>query len=132
MNEPTYYYRYEIDIWKELSGTKRELTLRTFRMDKKTPCGAWVRELAQWGTSKKRWIADNSRKKYCYPTKEQAMHSLAVRKLRAFEYAEEALLRAKIALTFIKEKDQKEGHGWINWTECEFPPTEFNMGARGQ
>ena len=78
-------YRYD-DVSYE-SGPK--IILSTFKVIKETPCGWWI--IQQWGDwctpdEDKRWVSKIARKRYAYPTKEEAMISFTARKTRQLSF----------------------------------------------
>lgn len=52
--------------------------LRVFTVKKETPCGVWLAN--ECGVSLNRWVSKTSRKKYAFPTKEEAWASFIARK----------------------------------------------------
>jgi hypothetical protein len=79
----TTLYRYD-------SGcTADEVVLRRYVVEKETPAGRWVVEDWAAGVSgpgsaiydnSRRWVSKTARKRYCYPTKEEAWESYRIRK----------------------------------------------------
>jgi hypothetical protein len=51
-------------------------------IDKKTPRGVWIKHdgCNDYPGAFRKWVGDNHVKKYAHPTKEEALHSLKVRK----------------------------------------------------
>ena len=81
------FYRYEsqeyasmgIDGEYESSSVPHpRLELRTFEMVKETPKGYWI-SLYGLSYSKKRWISKTSRKRFAYPTEEEALRNFIYR-----------------------------------------------------
>lgn len=54
--------------------------LRVFAVKKETPCGVWLAN--EYGVSLNRWVSKTSRKKYAFPTKEEAWTSFIARKTK--------------------------------------------------
>jgi hypothetical protein len=54
--------------------------LRVFIVEKETPCGVWL--AYESGLSLNRWVSKTSRKKYAFPTKEEAWDSFIARKTK--------------------------------------------------
>ena len=61
-------YEYAVNI---LRAETQYIELHTRR---ETPCGYWV-----WFKGKEKWISKTGTKRFAYPTKEQALHSLMCR-----------------------------------------------------
>lgn len=95
------FYRYE-DI-REYYNTVR-IRERIFYPIKETPKGYWISSDPRYAertcpyyANRKRWVSKTSRKRYAYPTKEQAMESFVARKRRQVAILEGQLERAKVA-----------------------------------
>lgn len=54
--------------------------LRVFIVEKETPCRVWL--ACESGLSLNRWVSKTSRKKYAFPTKEEAWDSFIARKTK--------------------------------------------------
>lgn len=54
--------------------------LRVFTVKRETPCGVWLAD--ECGVSLNRWVSKTSRKKYAFPTKEEAWESFIARKTK--------------------------------------------------
>jgi hypothetical protein len=86
--------------------------LERFTAIKETPCGCWVLpaqgaafvlasgSLPDWAKRSRRFVLKTSRKKYCYPTKEEAWEAYRIRKARALGYAKARLEAAQGAYDF--------------------------------
>lgn len=79
MTQSTVLYRYHnhADV----------LFMETYPVTKHTPCGCWI----DLGYREKRFILNDSRKRFAYPTKEEAKASFLARKKRQL-----GILRAQI------------------------------------
>ena len=83
------------------------VNLRSFRVIKETPCGAWVREywgdwvreyLGDWidtASDKKWFIPEGPGRRFCYPDLSQARQSYLLRKYRHLEHLKRSMARAK-------------------------------------
>jgi hypothetical protein len=83
-------YRY-YDHW---TGTDRvDVYLHSFYVYKETPNGWWINDYG-----KKRWVSKTSRKKFAYPTIEQAKESFKYRKERQMKILDSQIKKARLAL----------------------------------
>jgi len=73
-----------------------------FYLEKETPCGYWI--VDGFSTFRK-WVSKTTRKRYAYPTREEALNSLYYRKKRQVIILEAQL---KLAKSTIKQIDAKE------------------------
>jgi hypothetical protein len=93
------FYRYEDIVYADIGVRINE---RKFKLLKETPCGYWI--LPDWGYNYpeseefKRWVSKVSKKRFAYPTKEEALVSYMARKKRQIEILKSQLKRAEIAL----------------------------------
>ena len=103
------FYRFEtgkqvIDEAFFITHPKAKLITRTFTLLRETPCGYWVIEdckgkLSNYFIEKyKRWVSKSSRKRYCYPTIEEAWESYEIRRSKRVWYLERDLGIAKSAM----------------------------------
>ena len=76
-----------------------EVQLRTFIVKKETPKGYW---LYPDNCGRERWVSKTSKKRYAYPTKEEAFESLGIRKQRQLEHCEQNLEKAKAELLAVQ------------------------------
>lgn len=76
--------------------------LREFEVVKETTCGYWIEVLYR---EKDRWISKITRKKYAYPTKEEALIGYIKRKEKYIWHLERKLKDAKEALANTKGID---------------------------
>lgn len=84
------FYRYED---REIYDRGIKIQKLTFQLEKETPCGYWITD-----GYNQRWISKTSRKRYAYPTKEEAYANFIARKKRQIEHLERQLDRATKAL----------------------------------
>ncbi len=85
-------YRY--DDYREYEDGCR-IECNTYYVIRLTLKGAWIK-YGKWG--KEHFVLYNSRKKYAYPTKEQAWRSFCIRKRRRVDHLEHQLKYAEKAL----------------------------------
>lgn len=89
---PKYLYRFENHLTMEYP----KLSKRTFEVLGETPCGYWIK-LFYWGDDKK-WVSKVARKRFAYPSEQEAMRSFKARKRRQIEILEGQLNHARQAL----------------------------------
>lgn len=91
--------RYDSTAYREASWKPLEIILRLthYKITRKTPKGCWVEEY----TGRERFVLDNARKRWAYPTEALARESFIARKefqirhlTRQLEHAESALKHA--------------------------------------
>lgn len=88
------FYRYE--NYQTYDGTR--IMERTFNLIRETPCGYWISE-GGWNISgKHKWVSKTSRKRFAYPSKEEALTSFKARKHRQTEILRAQLSNAEYAL----------------------------------
>jgi len=73
---------------------------------KETPKGHWIVKRSYYGSSK-RWISNTSKKRYAYPTKEEALYGLIKRTERRLDILNYQVKRSKAALSSAMELKQK-------------------------
>ena len=92
-------YRLEDGQSPEDNPYGNPVNLRSFRVIKETPCGAWVSEFwADWidaESDKKRFILEGPGRRFCYPDLSQARQSYLLRKYRHLEHLKRSMARAK-------------------------------------
>lgn len=80
-----------------------------FRTVSETPCGYWITDLNNgYGRFSKRWVSKTTRKRFAYPTIEEAKNSYIIRKRRQQEYLESLLEKTKAMLTYMDEDPEEE------------------------
>lgn len=88
------HYRY--------SDTYHAISLEIFNVIRETPCGYWI--APDWANDDdlknefKKWVSKTSRKRYAYPTMEEAWKSYKLRKRRHTEVLEDQLEAARVRL----------------------------------
>jgi len=97
------FYRYEYCpiIGNEFPGS----WLYVFRLIKETPKGYWIS--GSFG-SNKHWVSKTAKKRYAYPTKEEAAISFKRRSEAWVRLSEENLNRAKRALASANRINMEE------------------------
>jgi hypothetical protein len=110
------FYRYETIQY--IGGPK--IYLQEFAGVKETPCGWWIRLVGvgghtfgvgvgghTFGWDKddiKKWVSKTAKKRYAYPTKDEAMFNFRMRKLRHISILKSRLVIAEWELNLIEEK----------------------------
>jgi hypothetical protein len=92
--------RYDSTMYREEYGTRDNVRigLTWYRIVRKTPKGAWI---DVWGQQK--FVLDNARKRYAYPTEELARDSFIERKEWQIIHATRQRKHAELALAAMKE-----------------------------
>lgn len=86
------FYRYNDTLCANV-GVR--IYLYEFNMIQETPKGYWI----GYYNKKEKWVSKTAKKRYAYPTKEEALASFKARKERQIEILEHQLNRAKTALS---------------------------------
>jgi len=100
------FYRYDDSPDVDFSEitTVAKVHLIEFEMLWATPCGWWIREKQQCFDGgfvpayKKRWVSNYAKKRYAYPTKDEALESFVARKRRQVKILRFQLAVAESAL----------------------------------
>jgi len=90
-----------------------KLELREYELHKETPKGYWIGYGYPWDGLLKghsRWVSKTARKRFAYPTKEEALTNYIKRTERRVKILKAQLLRSEIGLRNAKnlEKTEKE------------------------
>lgn len=95
------FYRYDIDYGE------REIYVvcRRFKLLRETPKGYWITIDSTYFYSWKKWISKDSRKRYAYPTKEEALNSFIIRKKKQIKHCERDMRNAKTALSIAEQME---------------------------
>lgn len=97
------FYRY-MDRPTYLGG--RTLDLMKFYAVRETPCGYWIVDEYEYDFelefAKKRWVSKTGRKRFAYPTPEEALTSFIARKEKQVKILSAQLIGAKDALRLGK------------------------------
>ena len=75
-----------------------------FDVVKETPKGYWI---AQHRHAKPRWVSKNTRKRYAYPTKEEALVNYQRRTKRHIMYSKNAVRRSEQGLLIAEAQKTK-------------------------
>jgi hypothetical protein len=103
------FFRYT-DSQDAYGYTHIELSL--YVLFRETPCGYWI--IPKWANSDhtkekyKRWISKDSKKRFAYPTKEEALQSFKFRKQRQIWWADFNRARAESALSKLESMERNE------------------------
>jgi len=81
-----------------------KLVLRRYELIKETEKGYWI---GYKSINYKKWIPKESRKRYAYPTKEEAIENFKARTKRRIEILERTVSCCKIALNLANSKTDK-------------------------
>jgi hypothetical protein len=96
------FYRYDSINYHEIGVRVHEYK---FDLLNETPCGYWI---YQNYTDDKRWVSKTARKRFAYPSREEAMTSFIARKKCQIRILETQLENAKSALHQGKVMQEKE------------------------
>lgn len=105
------WYRYENHWYSEDRGT--EIYLHEWTVDKHTPKGVWISRYGQ-----KKFVLNDARKRYAYPTIELAKKSFIARKQHQIGHLRTQLDHAERALKLMQEgKLREDSHPtlWSTW-----------------
>lgn len=97
------FYRYDASSTGILGCVS--LDLKVFDLEKETPEGYWISlstngsSLSKYFNTKPRWISKRSRKRYAYPTREEALRSFILRKKAQVRIVSNQLHNAEQALS---------------------------------
>lgn len=111
MRKPEFYYRMEEDILWE--GSELRVALYQYRVTRRTPKGCFIEPNGYCTLgfkqhdrrSKDRFILDGARKRYAYPTIEEAKASFIARKESRLAYLKRDRDFAQAALDTAKRED---------------------------
>lgn len=98
----SYLYRFE-DCYYSVAGedgdhTNIQVHLRRYKVIKHTPKGYWI----EIPFCEKKWVSDSTRKRFAYPTKEQASNNFIKRKECQIRLLQNRIDRANRALYLHK------------------------------
>ena len=96
------------------------IDLTVFRMLRETECGYWIISdhfkryekpwpdgIVRMAERSKRWISKTSRKRFAYPTKEEALNNFKKRKERQIYWADANIARATAALSELEFRESR-------------------------
>lgn len=112
-----YKSRWNIGIFSSLETV--DVWCETYEVIKETPCGYWISDYKHHDPDKAirnkytwtKWVSKDGKKRYAYPTREEALHSFIIRKHRQIGHAERHLDFAKQSLKqaeHLKKEMQSE------------------------
>lgn len=77
-------------------------------LDKETKCGWWIVQNNWKGEIiARKWVSSSARKRFAYPTKEEALNSLYHRKKRQIQFLEHNMAVAKAVVRYFNEKNKE-------------------------
>ena len=80
--------------------------LQTFQVVKETPCGYWFAYSEATPRELWRWTSKTARRRFCYPTKEEAWNSYRIRKRKRVDHLQRDLNKTKQILSFVERQDK--------------------------
>ncbi len=105
------FYRYEavnyasIDEFGDFTTgfPNPTIELRTLNLHRETPKGYWIGygKPGQY-SSKGRWVSKTSKKRFAYPTKEEALNNFVLRKTRQIQILKAQLENCTVAISKAK------------------------------
>ena len=116
------YYRMEDDLLYD--GGHMRIRLDEYSVIRRTPKGAWItpKPWRNWQPFKPgpRFVLDNARKRFAYPTEALALRSFQARKASQIWRLEVRLTVAKAALRISEREDFKPDEFYYDETLPEF------------
>jgi len=112
------FYRYESRTYASIdefgdfvspSIPDVRVILQTYDLIRETPKGYWIGWL--WGNGSigyKRWVSKTSRKRYAYPTKEEAMNNFVKRTERRIKILKNQTRQAEFGLLEARKLQKNE------------------------
>lgn len=99
------FYRYDSYLWNTdfLGNVNIKIVLTTFDMIRETPKGYWIDD-----NIREKWVSKTAKKRYAYPSKEEAMKSFLARKKRQSITLK---TQVKVAKASLKEGREMLGKG---------------------
>ena len=74
-----------------------KVCLEEYEVERETPCGYWIR-------GERKWVPKDGKKRYAYPTKEEALESFRARKRRQIGILRKQLANAEVFLNMTFEE----------------------------
>ena len=99
MSKEKLLYRYEIYSYTD---GKSSVNISEFKVDRETDKSYIVDEMRSWGKSPV--ISKTARKRFAYPTKEEALESLKQRKKSQLKILTDHLERCEVSNEFLENK----------------------------
>ena len=81
--------------------------LREFDLLKETPKGYWIGDKRLYFANFKKWVSKTSRKRFAYPTKEEALTNFIKRNEMRIGILEHQIIFCKMALSIAKQMKEK-------------------------
>lgn len=113
---PKVLYRADSYLYEDLWEDTARIWFSEYKVVKHTDCGVWVVAehasgyvIYQMSKGKSprelgcKWVSLTGRKRYAYPSKEEAIESLRIRKVRQLQHVRAATALAETTLKAIKE-----------------------------
>lgn len=72
--------------------------LEKYRVTKRTPCGAWI-----YVYGKPKFVLNDTRKRFAFPTEDEAKVSFFARKRRQLEFLQSQIQAVELAVEALKE-----------------------------
>jgi hypothetical protein len=112
------FYRYENTTYCGLYGylSTERIEERRYYLIKETPCGWWIHsnrhhnlkgknKMILFHTERPHWVSKTSRKKFAYPTQNEALEGFKARKRRQITILEHKLMKAQAAIRIAENGD---------------------------
>ncbi len=97
-HEGEFLYRYITIKRSDFSYVYADLRLEAYRVIRKTPKGFWIKP-----DFKEKWVSNDCRKRYAYPTKEEALVNYIKRTIRREGFLSNDLAAVKSGLKQAEE-----------------------------
>lgn len=106
------FYRYRDMVFVDLDGTPQHLEVvqETFYLVRETPCGWWIhhdKHYDSYSFIRPVWVSKTARKRYAYPTREEALESFRRRKQRQIQILKFHLHKAESALIAVDRPNRR-------------------------
>lgn len=95
------FYRYE----ETVANIGVKVNKIEYLLFKETPKGYWIRKTWDTKAEYKRWVSKTAKKRYAYPTKEEAMIAFKARKKRQVQILKANIEIAESALYFVEHNN---------------------------
>ena len=105
---PQIFYRYEYTTRQTISGYPiydAHIRLETFDLVRETPAGYWIGSKGY--NYEHKWVAKVGKKKYAYPTQEEAFTNLKLRTKRRFKILNSQLKQCESVIAAIEKHEGK-------------------------
>ncbi len=114
------FYRYEIQNHATILDGDADfvlprfpnpsLNLNTYDLIKETPKGYWITDSLKYWMGYKKWISKESKKRYAYPTKEEALKNFILRTTKRIKILKYQIDSCEIALNLAKNTNFDENN----------------------